>query len=63
MTIIVHRIVDGPYEDEEYGYFLVCLLEINGELYTEDVYVETFDEAYGMVKHFSTSIEPIIISS
>ena len=61
MSVKIHRVLEGPYEDEE-GYFLLCLTEDDsGELFHMEVYFETMDSAYSLVKHMATTIEAVEI--
>jgi len=67
----IHRVVEGPFTQEDLGYewdgpqeaeaYLVVLLEHDGELEEVEWYCATLDDAYDIVKHFKGSIEPIVI--
>lgn len=60
----VHRVIEGPYEDEmEMSVWLLCLVEENDELTEVEIYFDTFDEAYQFKNHFTKSIEPIILAN
>ena len=69
--ISVYCILDGPYTQddleehwegpEEAEAYLLVKLEYQGEVQDVEWYFETTDEAYEWVKHFSRSIEPIVI--
>jgi len=71
--ISVYCILDGPYTQDELEEHWdgpeeaeACLLVkvgYQGELQDVEWYFETTDEAYEWVKHFSRSIEPIVIHS
>jgi len=63
MIIKIHRVVGGPYFlDEENCYYNLCLVEHeDGSLENEEVLMDDFDSAYEMIKHLSTTIEPIIL--
>ena len=61
MSVKIHKVLDGPYEDD-YGYFLVCLVEDDeGELHHNEIYFETMDAAYSLIKHLSNTIEAVEI--
>lgn len=63
MRIKVHQVISGPWEDEDSDeYFNLCLVEYGGELIHDEIWFESFDEAYGMVVHFTKSIDPIEIN-
>ena len=63
MIMKIHRVVGGPYFlDEENCYYNLCLVEHeDGSLENEEVLMDDFDSAYEMIKHLSTTIEPIIL--
>lgn len=62
----IHRVMSGPFpadEFEENHVMLWCMVEADdGDLENYELYLESFDEAYKIVKHFSTSIEPLEIN-
>lgn len=62
----IHRVMSGPFpadEFEENHVMLWCMVETDdGDLENYELYLESFDEAYKIVKHFSTSIEPLEIN-
>lgn len=61
MIVKVHRVIEGPFPDyEDEGYFNLCLAEFpNGDMENIELYFDTMNEAYEMVKKLSTTIEPI----
>ena len=63
MKIKIHRVISGPFFlDEENCYYNLCLVEHeDGSIDNEEVLVDDFDSAYEMIKHLSTTIEPIIL--
>lgn len=67
ILIKVHRVLDGPYEDEDGNYWLNCRVEDPQErnpskiMFDEEIPFVSFDEAYEFQKHFYRSIEPILI--
>lgn len=62
MHLKLHNVCDGPYEDDEGGFFLVALTEHgDGTVENVEFYFETLEECYSIVSHFKTSIEPIIM--
>lgn len=61
MSVKIHKVLDGPYEDEE-GHFLLCLTEDDmGDLFHMEVYFETMDAAYSLIKYLSNTIEAVEI--
>lgn len=71
-SVTIHRVIEGPFtqddlQDEWTGpedadCYLVVLLEVDGATEEVEWYFFTMDEAYEMVKHFKSSIEPIVIT-
>jgi hypothetical protein len=67
ILIKVHRVLDGPYEDEDGNYWLNCRVEDPQErnpskvMFDEEIPFISFDAAYEFQKHFYRSIEPILI--
>ena len=71
--ISVYCILDGPYTQddleehwdgpEEAEAYLLVKVEYQGEVQDVEWYFETTDEAYEWVKHFSRSIDSIVIHS
>jgi hypothetical protein len=61
--IKIHKVIEGPFEDEEDGYWCLCLAEDDGELYDIEVFFDEFDEAYTFKMHFTKSINPIIMET
>ena len=65
--MLVWDVVEGPIDiddlpdemPEGHNFVNVCKVEIDGEITHTNLWFETFDEAYEMVKHFNKSIEPI----
>ena len=72
-SITIHNVLDGPYTQMDLGYewdgpqeaeaYLVVKLEYNNEINDVEWYFSTLDEAYVWVKHFKTSIDPIVIQN
>jgi hypothetical protein len=61
MSVKIHKVLDGPYEDEE-GHFLLCLTEDDkGDLLHMEIYFDTMDEAYSLIKYLSNTIEAVEI--
>ena len=63
MIMKIHRVVSGPFFlEEENCYYNLCLIEYeDGTLENEEVLMDDFDSAYEMIKHLSTTIEPIVL--
>ncbi len=67
-TFKVHKVKDGPYQDEEDGmWWLLCWVEDcdpedpDDVMFDEEVPFSTFTNAYNFKKHFESSIDPILI--
>jgi hypothetical protein len=70
-SIIIHNVLEGPFTqydlpDEWQGpyeaeAYLVVKAEVDGEIKDIDWYFETIEEAFVWVKHFKSSIKPIVI--
>ena len=70
-SIIIHNVLEGPFTqydmpDEWQGpyeaeAYLVVKAEVDGEIKDIDWYFETIEEAFVWVKHFKSSINPIVI--
>jgi hypothetical protein len=58
--------MSGPFPADEFdenSVMLVCLVEEDsGELDTYELYLSSSDEAYEIMKHFSSSIEPLEVT-
>jgi len=63
MIIKLHRVISGPYPDPDGdGYYNLCLVEFpDGELSDEEIYIDSIEDAFEMIKHLMTRIEPIEI--
>ena len=69
MTIKVWGIVEGPKEvseededlDPQSPWYMVCKAEVDGEIHDANFWFENLDDAYRWQKHFSKTIEPIIV--
>jgi hypothetical protein len=74
--VLIWDVVDGPYHRDEFDddellsvgiddnleYFLVVKLQENGAVGIVNFWVETAEEAYDIVEHFKTNIEPLEIT-
>ena len=67
-TFKVHKVKDGPYQDEEDGmWWLLCWVEdcdpedSDDAMFDEEVPFSTFTNAYNFKGHFESSIDPILI--
>lgn len=66
-TMLIWDVIEGPIDiddlpdemPEGHNFLNVCKVEVDGEIVHANLWFETFDEAYEMVKHFHKSIEPI----
>ncbi len=57
--MLVHNVVDGPFEMIGEDPWLVCLVEERGKMFHEEVSFNTLDDCYKFKGHFTVSIEPI----
>lgn len=58
----IHKVISGPYDDEDEGQIWnLCLVEIEGELVEVELYYDSFDDAYEVIKHFKSSIAPLVV--
>ena len=67
ILIKVHRVLDGPYEDEDGNYWLNCRVEdpqernLSKVMFDEEIPFVSLDAAYEFQNHIYRSIEPILI--
>lgn len=63
MIMKIHKVIDGPYEDEDDGScYNICLVEYDdGVVEEREIEVDDFNQAYDMIKHLSRTIEPIVV--
>ena len=75
--VLIWDVVDGPYHRDEFDddelidigvddnleYFLVVKLQEDGAVGIVNFWVETADDAYDIVEHFKTNIEPLEITT
>ena len=74
MEVKIWGVVEGPISIEEIKdpgdldsapegskYFMVCKTEIDGEVCDDNFWFDDFDSAYEWQKHFSKSIDPIVV--
>lgn len=74
MEVKIWGVLQGPtsindiYDPEQLDnapegskYFMVCKTEIDGEIADDNFWFDDFDSAYEWQKHFSESIDPIIV--
>ena len=60
----VHRVLDGPREDEQGTWWLLCFIEDvdDQEMFDDELPFNDLDSAYKFKRHFETSIDPIVLS-
>ena len=60
----VHRVFSDAFQDEEETYLLTCLVEDveAGEMFTDDIPFETFNDAYKFKRMFDSSIDAVEIT-
>lgn len=58
----IWNVKSGPFEDEEGRIWNLCLVEAdNGEIFDEEIYFESMNDAMIMVDHFLKKIDPITL--
>jgi len=65
----IWNVTDGPYQVNEvpgdiecpegFEWFLIGLIEEDGEIHEAYLWYETLDDAYEIVKHFKSSVYPL----
>lgn len=74
---LIWDVIDGPYSRDEFdeeelealgiddnlNYFLVVKLQENGAVGTVNFWVQDAEDAYDIIEHFSSSIEPLELSN
>jgi hypothetical protein len=70
--VYIHAVIDGPFtqsylEDEwdgpdDYEAYLLVRIEVDGVISDSEWYFETAEEALVWVRHFKSSIEPLVIA-
>tara|TARA_R100000935_G_C2703558_1_gene111265 strand:- start:128 stop:364 length:237 start_codon:yes stop_codon:yes gene_type:complete len=64
-TVKIWGVLEGPMgmdDDGELVYVNLCKIEIDGKVEHVEYYFDNFDDAYEMVKHFQTKIEPLEVT-
>jgi hypothetical protein len=67
--LIVWGVIEGPFteygelseEDEDVPYYNVCKVSVDGEVFTTEIYFDSFESAYNLKRHFDKYVEPIYI--
>lgn len=54
----IYDVQSGPWDDGEY-IWNVCKVEKDGKVFDTELYFDTYDDAYQLVKYFSKNITPI----
>ena len=59
----VHRVFSDAFQDEEGTYLPTCRVEDveSGEMFTDDIPFETFNDAYKFKRMFDSSIDAVEI--
>lgn len=59
----VHRVFNDAFKGEDGTYLLTCRVEDveAGEMFTDDLPFETFNDAYKFKRMFDSSIDPVEI--
>ncbi len=57
-TYLIYDVHSGPWDDGEY-IWNVCKVGVKGEIIHKELYFNSYDDAYLMVKHFTNSIDPL----
>jgi hypothetical protein len=59
-VIKIHRIVDGPFDDDDDLWYNICLVEMpDGRIENAQIDYPDFDDAYNDIKKLNSSIYPI----
>lgn len=63
MIMKIHKVISGPYESEDDDTcYNICLVEYDdGAVEDTEIELDSFDEAYEMIKHLSKTIDPIVV--
>jgi hypothetical protein len=71
--IYIHGVLEGPYTQsylesewtgpEDYEAYLLVKIEVDGVVSDTEWYFETIEESLTWVRHFKSSIEPLVIES
>tara|TARA_R110000803_G_scaffold30350_5_gene68492 strand:- start:3134 stop:3367 length:234 start_codon:yes stop_codon:yes gene_type:complete len=60
-------VISGPFEVDhpeiDIIYYNLCKVEVDGRIGNMEYFFDSFNDAYDMVKHFQTSIDPIEIET
>lgn len=51
--------LDDPNPPEEVEYMIVALVEVEGKLYDQELWFDSWDDVQGWVMHFASKIDPI----
>lgn len=54
--------LDDPNIPDDLEYMMVCKVEVDGSIIQKEFYFNTHEEAYHLVKYFSSNIKPIEVS-
>lgn len=54
----IHSVESGPWDDGEY-IWNVCKVEKEGKVFDMELFFDSFDDAYQLIRHFSKSIDPL----
>ena len=54
----IHSVESGPWDDGEY-IWNVCKVEKDGKVFDMELFFDSYNDAYELVKHFSKSIDPL----
>ncbi len=57
-TYLIYDVHSGPWDDGEYVWN-VCKVSKDGDVFHKELYFNSYDDAYELIKHFNKSIEPL----
>ena len=57
-TYLIYDVHSGPWDDGE-SIWNVCKVAKDGEVFHKELYFNSYDDAYLLIKHFTSSIDPL----
>ena len=60
MKIKIHKVLQGPHEDEDGDLNIVCLLKDDSGIEIDHIYSESLDELYEIQRWCAAKLEPYI---
>lgn len=63
MKIKIHKVLEGPHEDEDGDLNIVCLIETDNGIEIDHIYSYSLDELYDIQKWCKAKLEPYIFEA